>query len=267
MYRSATTNKYYLNCTHPEDPSSICTFGLPTTVVTDNGTQFVSEEFEQFLKNNEIRHISSAPYHPATNGLAERAVQIFKAGMRKITDGSTADCIARILLNYQRTPQTTTGSSPAELMFGRNLRTRLDLLLPNLSARVEQSQSRQKQGHDVHARDRTFTAGSKVFVRDFRGPTNWVPGTILNKFGTYSYSVLLDGAGILVRRHADHIRGYPLDDVPTRQVISDLPVTSTPSVTETSASTDEPVEKIPSPVKIADRYPTQTRRPPDRFSF
>ena len=91
--------------------------------MTDNGTQFVSEEFEQFLKNNKIRHISSAPYHPATNGLAERAVQIFKAGMRKITDGSTADCIARILLNYQRTPQTTTGSSPAELMFGRNLRT------------------------------------------------------------------------------------------------------------------------------------------------
>ena len=98
-------------------------FGLPTTVVTDNGTQFVSEELEQFLKNNGIRHILSAPYHPATNGLAERAVQIFKAGLRKITDGSTADCIARILLNYRRTPQTTTGSSPAELMFGRNLRT------------------------------------------------------------------------------------------------------------------------------------------------
>ena len=113
-------------------------FGLPTTVVTDNGTQFVSEEFEQFLKNNVIRHITSAPYHPATNGLAERAVQIFKAGMRKITDGSTSDRIARILLNYRRTPQTTTGSSPTELMFGRNLMTRLDLLLANLSARVEQ---------------------------------------------------------------------------------------------------------------------------------
>ena len=79
--------------------------------------------------------------------------------------------------------------------------------------------------------------------------------------------MVLDGAGILVRRHADHIRGYPLNDVPMRQVISDLPVTSTPPVTETSASKVEPVEKIPSPVKIADRYSTQTRRPPDRFSF
>ena len=79
--------------------------------------------------------------------------------------------------------------------------------------------------------------------------------------------MLLDGSGILVRRHADYIRGYPLDDVPTRQVISDLPVTSTPPVTETSASTVEPSEKIPSPVKIADRYFTRTRRPPDRFTF
>ena len=75
-------------------------FGLPATVVTDDGPQFISEEFEQILKNNGIKHISSAPYHPATNGLAERAVQIFKAGMWKITDGSTADRIARILLNY-----------------------------------------------------------------------------------------------------------------------------------------------------------------------
>ena len=98
-------------------------------------------------------------------------MQNFKAGMWKITDGSTADRIARILLNYRRTPQTTTGPSPSELMFGGNLRTRLDLLLPNLSARVEQSQSRQKQGHDVHARDRTFTVENKVFVRDFRGLT------------------------------------------------------------------------------------------------
>ena len=79
--------------------------------------------------------------------------------------------------------------------------------------------------------------------------------------------MLLDGAGILVRQHADHIRGYPLDDVPTRQVISDLPVTRTPPVTETLASPVDPVEKIPSPEKIADRYPTRTRRPPDQFSF
>jgi transposase InsO family protein len=52
--------------------------GVPMQLVSDNGPQFVSEEFEAFMRANGIRHIASAPYHPATNGLAERMVQTFK---------------------------------------------------------------------------------------------------------------------------------------------------------------------------------------------
>ena len=58
-------------------------FGLPETVVTDNSTGFVSAEFEDFLKKNGIAHTASAPYHPSSNGLAERAVQIVKRALRK----------------------------------------------------------------------------------------------------------------------------------------------------------------------------------------
>ena len=47
-------------------------------LVTDNGPCFVSEEFEIFLAKNGVKHITTAPYHPATNGLAERAVQTVK---------------------------------------------------------------------------------------------------------------------------------------------------------------------------------------------
>ncbi len=53
-------------------------FGLPQLLVSDNGPQLVSEEFEVFMKANEIQHIQSAPYHPSTNGLAERFVQTMK---------------------------------------------------------------------------------------------------------------------------------------------------------------------------------------------
>ena len=63
-------------------------FGIPETVVTDNGTCFMSAEFENFLASNGIRHITSAPYHPATNGLAEGAVQNVKRGLKKSGEGS-----------------------------------------------------------------------------------------------------------------------------------------------------------------------------------
>ena len=45
-------------------------FGIPEQIVSDNGPQFVSEEFQAFIKSNGIRHITSAPYHPATNAWA-----------------------------------------------------------------------------------------------------------------------------------------------------------------------------------------------------
>ena len=57
------------------------TFGLPEQLVSDNGPQFVSSKFAQFLKNNGEKHIKSAPYHPSTNGIAERFVQSFKKAM------------------------------------------------------------------------------------------------------------------------------------------------------------------------------------------
>ena len=105
-------------------------FGLPDTVVTDNGTCFVSSEFEKFLSENGIHHRKTAPYHPASNGLAERAVQILKQGLKKIKNGSMEERLAKLLFNYRITPQSTTGTSPAQLLFGCNLKSHLDLLRP-----------------------------------------------------------------------------------------------------------------------------------------
>lgn len=93
-------------------------FGIPKVLVTDNGPFFVSEEFEIFLAKNGVKHITSAPYHPAINGLAKRAV---KQGLKKETQGSMRTRLAKILMAYPSTPQSTTGMLPAQLLLGRRI--------------------------------------------------------------------------------------------------------------------------------------------------
>ena len=53
---------------------------LPEQLASDNGPQFVSEEFETFLRMNGVDYICLSPYHPASNGAAE-GVQLVKQGL------------------------------------------------------------------------------------------------------------------------------------------------------------------------------------------
>jgi transposase InsO family protein len=142
-------------------------FGLPETIVTDNGSGFTSQEFETFLKRNGIKHTTSAPYHPASNGLAERAVQIVKRGLKKVTIGSIKTRLAKVLMSYRITPQSTTGISPAELLLGKRPRVRLDLLKPHTAERVESKQLQQKAKHDATAKQRKFQVGDNVFAKNY----------------------------------------------------------------------------------------------------
>ena len=104
--------------------------GLCEELVADNGPPFPSKDVQEFLQDNGIKSIFSAPYHPSSNGEAERFVRTLKHGLKK-NKGKVSKLhrLHEFLLVYRSTPHSTTGQPPSELMFGCRIRTRLDFTL------------------------------------------------------------------------------------------------------------------------------------------
>ena len=242
-------------------------YGIPEQLVSDNGSQFTSDEFAEFLRANGVKHIRSAPYHPASNGAAERFVRTFKTAMKAGHQQklSTHHRLENFLLTYRSTPHATTNQTPAALFLGRELRTRLDLLKPSIARQVEEKQASQKEKHDRHAREREFHVGQQVMVRNLRPGPAWVPGTIVKRLGPVSF--LVEVSGLIWKRHVDHLRMYTdnPESVGTTENTSaemDLSI-STPSTEPATTNT-------PNPAVVASdsnerRYPQRERRPPERF--
>ena len=136
-------------------------YGLPRQLVSDNGPQFTSGEFKQFLHANGIKHITTAPYHPSSNGAAERLVQTVKQAIRAGHQrGEPLErTLAVFLLQYRVTPHATTGVSPGALFFGRPLCIRLDLLKSDVGGQVRDQQSLQKDRYDQRSTSCEFEIG------------------------------------------------------------------------------------------------------------
>ena len=188
--------------------------GIPHQLVTDNGPQFIAQEFDSFCKNNGIKHTKSAPYHPASNGLVERFVQTLKQSLKAtLNDGrSLSHRISSFLLTYRTTPHATTGVSPSELLCQHHLNTRLDLIQPNPQKSVLSKQSSQKQLHDGATGLRTWTVGDNVMVLDFRQGRSWTPAVITRVLGPVTYLVETQ-EGLRWKRHADQLKSLakPVD--------------------------------------------------------
>ncbi|GBM95317.1 hypothetical protein AVEN_171565-1 [Araneus ventricosus] len=107
-------------------------YGLPKTLVSDNGRSLISNEFQIFINNNDIYHIKTSPYFPSSNGQAERFVQTFKDAMRqaKVDFGSRDYKLQNFVLQFRETPHSITHPSPV-MFLGSDIPTCLDLLRPN----------------------------------------------------------------------------------------------------------------------------------------
>ena len=101
---------------------------------------------KNILCQNGVEHVMCDPYHPATNGMVERALWIFKEGMKKLKKGDihVHTKLAKFWFSYRMIPQNMTGVLLAELLMGRRPRSTLALVKPDVHKRVEREQERQK---------------------------------------------------------------------------------------------------------------------------
>ncbi|XP_049278095.1 uncharacterized protein K02A2.6-like [Anopheles funestus] len=174
-------------------------FGFPVTLVSDNGPQFTSATFDEFCAKSGIQHIKSPPFHPQSNGQAERFVDTFKRSIRKIEEGgaSCGEALEIFLQTYRASPNPVLEQhrSPAEVMFGRKIRTALELLKPPPTPEVERER-----------RDHRFQRNELVYAKWYtRNSWKWVPAKVNRPIGDVMYEIETNDHRTH-RRHLNQLR-------------------------------------------------------------
>ena len=196
---------------------SFATHGLPYIIVSDNGSSFTSKEFKTLFIKIE-QNITTALYHPSSNGAAKRAVQTFKSAMGKIaaesSNVSIKTLISRFLFSYRNTQHTQTGKVPSELLFNRKVNTRLSLLKFNRSIVNDEEKIAKSE---VLKPLRIFHLGDQVWSCNYRRGDKWIKGTIISKVGTVMYKEKC--CNEIYETHIDQLRFCP--DIETELEVKD----------------------------------------------
>ena len=247
-------------------------FGYPHTLVSDNASAFMSNEFQSWCKDKGITHLTGAPYHPATNGAAERLVQTFKQALRK-SNLPPRRPLQEVLMQYRRTPNSS-GYSPSELLNSRQIRTKIDTLIPSPAHQAQGKQAKEatksQQAEQVAKLLKSFAVGDPVYALYF-GPRRdkeqrWVPAIVTTCKGTRTFNVRVYPRGPIWRRHLEQLQprhATPEDDEPGDSAAHGIPETilNTTSDTATEASLSDK-----GTLKLDFLPPGGARSPKERYS-
>ncbi|CAH1252634.1 RTL1 [Branchiostoma lanceolatum] len=187
--------------------------GIPDIVMTDNGPQFASSEFDKFAQEWNFQHQTSSPGYPQSNGKVENAVKTAKRLMEKAKLAQADPYLA--LLDFRNTPTQEIGSSPAQRLFSRRTKTTLPmkttLLEPkvqsNIPRKLHQAKQRQRKYYNRGARDMPpLNVGDTVRCEPNTHRTKqWKRGKVVADLGGRSYEVETEDGG-KYRRNRRHLR-------------------------------------------------------------
>ena len=202
------------------------THGIPESMKTDNGPQFISEEFKVYMVNNGVKHVTSIPLWPQGNGEVERQNRTLLKSMR-IAHSAGKDWkkeLNKFLLAYRSTPHATTGVSPAKLLFGREIRTKIPCLNQEDQGNYDMTEkdvSMKRKGKEYadkarQASERSIEKGDMVLIQNTK-PKNKLATTfenalykVKNKNGN---EVTVESEdGVEYRRNSAHVKKYETEE-------------------------------------------------------
>lgn len=198
--------------------------GCPVSMISDNGRQFVSEEFNSFCKGNNIKLLHSVPYMPQQNGEVERQNRDILKRLRICqAEGNKnwKEALLDYLSMYNSTPHSVTGQAPAEMFFRRKFRDKIPMI-EDVHHRVEDMDIRDKDKEQKDkgkeyadrkrkAHDSDLSPGDKVYVRNMN-KTNKLSSnfeatshTVTNRVGG-DVELQNDETGHQLRRNVIHLK-------------------------------------------------------------
>lgn len=227
--------------------------GVPKVLMSDNGPQYSSLEFKNFVRAWEIDHKTSSPYYAQSNGKAERGVGIVKSLLNKAKEGHGDPYLS--LLAYRSAPMES-GYSPAELLMGRKLNFGLPSYVIKKYKYVVHDKEKLLQEkmnqYNEHSRDLPpLHQQDRVRLQDPHTKRWSVGAQVLRQVAPRSYEVETDSGGVLRRNRralvnfkaaktynaaSDQLLDLPMDDITPQEEVFKPPTSPNQ---ETTGSFDE----------------------------
>ena len=181
--------------------------GYPDEIVSDNGPPFQSKEFAKFLSGLGIKHTTSSPGYPCSNGFIEQHIQMVKNMLSK---SSNTRSFQEVLADLRTTRIGTGLPSPAEILYGRNLTTRVqaEIDIKAICSVLQERQLKMTLDHDLSRRAkkaRPLVVGERCHVL---GPGNkWIDAFVTGITDSgRSYETQVEATGKQLMRNCSHIR-------------------------------------------------------------
>ena len=233
--RTSETVKIYLS-------QIFASFGIPKTIVSDNGPEYVSGDLKQWCESLGIKKMESPVYQPRANGLAERAVQTVKRALQAWSPTlsvSFGAFLQKTLMTHRNTSKTRS-KTPVELLLGRRVKlpaiADFDLCEPSL-----------------------FKANTKAKT---------VPATFIIRKGlnTSFIQPILVSDNQIARLDEDSVKTEPAVEETISQSEQQLQSTDVgPSLQDEASAATSSAERQQPETSVPSRTSTRNRKQPDRF--